>query len=173
MKKIFICILIFINIFSIYTFSKSNALDEISYATEYRIIDKFSINNLPNERFYKIKYNCKYLIDEKFDFAILGSNKESIKVVINDKVYLGEIDDPHIFDEPISYFYKKNDQLYLLIAQLNYGTDYRGSNIYKIKNGELIKTDSDMMQVDIVGIDSLLTYKAIGAWDIKLLKVKL
>ena len=160
MKKIVVFTIFFLSVLTIKTLPQSNNLDGVSYTIDYYRVDNFSINNLPNNRFYKIEYNKKYIIDNKFDFAVLGSNTERFKIVYNNNVYFGDIDDPYVDDEPIPYFYKNNNQLYLLITQLSFGTDYRSSMIYKIFNGELIKTDGEMMQVDIVGVDYLLAYKS-------------
>ena len=142
-------------------------LKNIPLAEEYSEHKDFDVSKLPDEMFYKLNNNCKYLLDVTKELNIMSSEWGGIKIYYDKcMVDLGfdeevALDNSHTLVDSSIYLVQNNGEYYILIDKL-YMYDARGYNLYHLSNDKIELIENESGRIDFVGYDYIVGYTDLG-----------
>lgn len=164
MKKLFLIIIFILLPKPAYaTNTELVDLKNISLEKEYSEHEYFDINKLPDNVFYRLSTDCKYIFNNKNNLIVknLESSKKIFYIVINGNVIPLGNEDYNPRTDASAYIIKDRDKFYLLIDKMH-EYDSRFYSLYIIVNNKIEIVEECSGRIDFVGYDYIIGYTDLG-----------
>ena len=170
MKKLFLIIIFVLLPKPIYATSNvSIDFKSIPLAEEYNKYEDFNVDKLPEEMFYKLNYDCKYILNKSKQLYLKGSEWGGVIIYYeNDMIDLGfgeengfDFDDPHTTSSSSLYLIRNKNEYYLLVDKLFF-SDWKGYRLYHLTNDKIDLVEDESGRIDFVGYDYIIGYTDLG-----------
>lgn len=166
-KAIFILVwFVFLNTFFVIDnniANKVNNINNVPLAVEYSENADFDINKLPERMFYKLNYDCKYILNAD-DVLTIKLNENRISYITYNDFILNLFDDVGDWGaklEASAYLIRDNGIHYLLIDKMA-SNDVKYYQIYGLINNKIESVEEECGRIDFVGYDYIIGYTDLG-----------
>ena len=170
MKKIVLIMLIFVISKTVYA-TNIEIIDykSLPLAKEYNEYTDFDINKIPEGMFYKLAFDCKYILNVSNQLYIKGSEWGGVIVYYNkNMIDLGfgeengfDFDNPRTSVDSSIYLIRSNNEYYIFVDKM-YFYDSKGYNLYHLLEDKIEIVEDKSGRIDFVGYDYIIGYTDLG-----------